>query len=43
MSDNPGSRYNLFFVFLPWAVVFAGPALFYKFAPAAASTERWAA
>ncbi|MDQ7773424.1 MAG: YihY/virulence factor BrkB family protein [Elusimicrobiales bacterium] len=30
----PGALYNLFFVFLPWAVIFAGLALFYKFAPA---------
>ncbi len=29
----PPGMYGLFFVFLPWAVIFAGLALFYKFAP----------
>lgn len=29
----PPGLYSLYFVFLPWAVIFAGLALFYKFAP----------
>jgi YihY family inner membrane protein len=40
---HPG-LYSLFFIFLPWAVIFAGLALFYKFAPSGRKSFRevWA-
>lgn len=36
----PPGLYRLYFVFLPWAVIFSGLALFYKFAPSGRKTFR---